>query len=90
MATHINIDELIERKKEILEKKKTIPKENIDEIKELVKEYDRIQKKIQYYSDEEYRINKCLSSNKYNKSHKETYNNYHKNYQALKKANAVF
>ena len=58
MTSYIDINELKEIKRQILERKKTIPKENIEEIKEILKEYFRIQKKIQYYSDDEHRINK--------------------------------
>ena len=58
MTSYIDINELKEIKRQILERKKTIPKENIEEIKKILKEYFRIQKKIQYYSDDEHRINK--------------------------------
>ena len=58
MTSYINIDELKEKKRQILERKKRIPRENIDEIKEVAKEYFRIQKKIQYYTDEDHRLNK--------------------------------
>ena len=39
MTSYINIDELKEKKRQILERKKRIPRENIDEIKEVAKEY---------------------------------------------------
>ena len=52
MSSQYDIGLLKTQKKEILERKKLIPKENIEEIKDIAKEYFRIQKKIQYYSDE--------------------------------------
>ena len=90
MTSYINIDELKEKKRQILERKKRIPRKNIDEIKEVAKEYFRIQKKIQYYTDEDHRLNKITSTIERNKANKETYNEYHRNYQALKKVNSVF
>ena len=90
MTSHIDIEMLKEKKKEILERKKRIPKENLEEIKEVAKEYFRIQKKIQYYTDEDHRLNKITSTMERNKANKESYNEYHRNYQALKKANSVF
>ena len=53
-----NLNELLEIKKQVLLKKKSIAKEDTQAIKEILKEYMRIQKKIQYYSNEEYRLNK--------------------------------
>ena len=90
MTSYINIDELKEKKRQILERKKRIPRENIDEIKEVAKEYFRIQKKIQYYTDEDHRLNKITSTIERNKANRETYNEYQRNYHALKKANSVF
>ena len=90
MTSHIDIDELIVKKREILERKKRIPRENLEEIKEVEKEYFRIQKKIQYYSDEEHRLNKITSTMERNKANRELYNQYQRSYQALKKANSVF
>ena len=90
MTSYINIDELKEKKRQILERKKRIPRENIDEIKEVAKEYFRIQKKIQYYTDEDHRLNKITSTMERNKANRESYNEYQRNYQALKKANSVF
>jgi hypothetical protein len=50
----------------------------------------RIQKKIQYYSDEEHRKQKNLKDIENHKSHHEKYNEYHKlyqrNYMMLKRA----
>ena len=60
-----DINELLEMKKQILLKKKTIAKEDTEAIKEALKEYMRIQKKIKYYSDEEYRKQKILKDIEY-------------------------
>ena len=90
MTSYINIDELKEKKRQILERKKRIPRENLEEIKEVAKEYFRIQKKIQYYTDEDHRLNKITSTIERNKANRETYNEYQRNYHALKKANSVF
>ena len=90
MSSKYDIEQLKELKKEILERKKTIPKENKAEIKEVANEYFRIQKKIQYYSDEQHRLNKNLVDNERHKQNKDAYNEYHRNYNALKKMNTVF
>jgi hypothetical protein len=51
----------------------------------------RIQKKIQYYSNEEYRLNKIKEVNEYNQSHKENYNEYQRIYQFNKtKTKTIF
>ena len=47
----------------------------------------RIQKKIQYYSNDEHRKNKINTANEYNKSHQENYNEYQKIYYRAKKLN---
>ena len=80
-----DIDELNEMKKQILLKKKQTPKEDTEQLKEILNEYMRIQKKIKYYSDEEHRKNKINSVSIYNKSHQENYNLYQKNYYRAKK-----
>ena len=85
MSSQYDIRLLKAQKKEILERKKLIPKENIEEIKEVVKEYFRIQKKIQYYSDENHRSNKIATMMERNKVNKEAYNEYQRKYQALKR-----
>ena len=90
MTSIYDIEMLKEQKKQILERKKSIPKENIGEIKEVAKEYFRIQKKIQYYTDEQHRLNKIATTNERNKTiNKDAYNEYHRNYNALKKMNSV-
>ena len=76
-----DINELIEMKKQILLKKKQIPKEDTEAIKEILKEYMRIQKKIQYYSNEEHRKQKIIENIKNHNTNKEKYNLYQKLYQ---------
>ena len=84
------INDLIEQKKQILLKKKSITVDDIDSKKELLKEYMRVQKKIQYYSNDEYRKNKITKVNEYNKSNKDNYNEYQKYYYTtIRKLNAV-
>ena len=50
-------------------------------IKEILKEYMRIQKKIQYYSNEEHRKQKIIENIKNHNTNKEKYNLYQKLYQ---------
>ncbi len=76
-----DINELIQQKQEILNNKKLIDKNDVEAIKENLKQYMRIQKKIQYYSNEEYRKQKILNSIEYNKLNLEKYNEYQKFYQ---------
>jgi hypothetical protein len=84
------INDLIEQKKQILLKKKSITVDDIDSKKELLKEYMRVQKKIQYYSNDEYRKNKITKVNEYNKSNKDIYNEYQKYYYTtIRKLNEV-
>ena len=54
-------------------------------IKDLNREYSRIQMKIKYYSDDDYRKAKCNAVKLFNKIHSETYNIYQKNYKKNKK-----
>lgn len=82
-----DINSLMEMKKQILLKKKQTPKEDTEAIKEILKEYMRIQKKIQYYSDEEHRKNKIIENIENHKKNKDVYNEYQKNYYRLKKLN---
>ena len=89
MSSQYDIGLLKTQKKEILERKKLIPKENIEEIKDIAKEYFRIQKKIQYYSDENHRLNKNILDSERHKANKDTYNEYQKKYYALKKLNTT-
>ena len=84
-----DINELFEMKKQILLKKKTIAKEDTEAIKEALKEYTRIQKKIKYYSDEEYRKQKILKDTENHKNNKDDYNEYHKLYYRAKILNLI-
>ena len=45
----------------------------------------RIQKKIQYYRDDEYRLNKIKAATEYNKSNVDKLNEYHRLYYQNKK-----
>ena len=85
----VNIEELLEEKRQILLRRRNTPKSDIEAIKAIDKEYLRVYVKIKYHTNEDIRINKCNSSNIYNKTHKETYNEYHKVYQASRKLNVV-
>jgi len=82
------IKNLIEEKKRILQKRRETPKDDIEALKELYKDYMRIYMKIQYHTNEDKRINKCLSTTIYNITHKGKYKEYqrtyHKEYQARK------
>lgn len=73
------INNLLNEKKQILERRRNTPKRDIETLKEINKDYMRIYMKIQYHTDENKRLLKCLSSNNYNKSHNE-YNEYQKTY----------
>ena len=53
-------------------------------MKDLNREYSRIQMKIKYHSNEDYRKAKCNAVKAFNKAHIETYNNYQKLYQRNK------
>lgn len=80
-----DINELIEMKNNLLSKKAITPKEDTETIKNITLEYMRIQKKIQYYRDNEYRQNKIKEVSQYNKENAEKYNEYHKTYRAARK-----
>ena len=75
-----DINELIQQKQDILNKKKSIDKNDVEAIKEILREYMRIQKKIQYYSNEEYRKHKILKSIENNNNNIERYKEYQKFY----------
>jgi len=79
-----DINQLINMKNNILQKKRETPKTNTDLIKQLNNEYSKIQMKIKYYSNDDYRKNKCKLVSAYNKAHIEAYNNYQKLYQRSK------
>ena len=79
-----DINELIQLKNNILLRKKNVKNEPLL-IKDLNREYSRIQMKIKYYSDDEYRKAKCDAVKLFNKIHSETYNIYQKNYKKNKK-----
>ena len=49
----------------------------------------RIQKKIQYYGDEEHRKQKILKDTENHKKNKDDYNEYHKLYYRAKKLNLI-
>ena len=79
-----DINELIQLKNNILLRKKNVKNDPLL-IKDLNREYSRIQMKIKYYSDDEYRKAKCDAVKLFNKIHSETYNIYQKNYKKNKK-----
>jgi hypothetical protein len=83
MNSH-DINELIELKNNILLRKKDVKNDPLL-IKDLNREYSRIQMKIKYYSDDDYRKAKCNAVKLFNKIHSETYNIYQKNYKKNKK-----
>jgi len=74
------INNLLEEKKRILQKRRETPKNDIEALKEINNEYMRIYMKIQYHTDENKRNNKCLSTAIYNKNHLEEYKKYQKEY----------
>ena len=79
-----NLDQLLELKNDILKRCRDVPKDNIELKKELKREYSKIQMKIKYYSNEDYRKAKCDSVKADNKAHIEAYNLYQKNRHRLK------
>ena len=79
-----DINELIQLKNNILLQKQNNKNDPLL-IKDLNREYSRIQMKIKYYSDDEYRKAKCDAVKLFNKIHSETYNIYQKNYKKNKK-----
>lgn len=83
-----NLNELLDLKNDILKRCREVPnngdKDNIELKKELKREYGKIQMKLKYYSNEDYRKAKCDSVKAYNKAHVEAYNLYQKNWQRLK------
>ena len=85
IMSSINLNELQQKKKEILERKRKIDKNDIEAIKEILREYMRIQKKIQYYSNEEYRKQKNLNDLENHKKNIDKYKEYHRYYYQLKK-----
>ena len=85
----INLNELQQKKREILERKKTIDKTDIEAIKEILREYMRIQNKIKYYSNEEYRKQKNLNDLENHKNNPNKYREYHKYYYQLRKLQAT-
>lgn len=80
----MNVNELIELKKDVLNRRRNADINDLDNIKELGREYSRIQMKIKYYSDENYRKAKCETVKSYNKTNVIIYNNYQKLYQRNK------
>ena len=78
-----DINELIQLKNDILLRKKDVRDDPLL-IKDLNREYSRIQMKIKYYSDDDYRKAKCNAVKLFSKIHSETYNIYQKNYKKNK------
>ena len=81
----MNIEELNELKNDVLTRRRNANTNDIHIIKDLNREYSRIQMKIKYYSDEDYRKAKCETVKAYNKTNIIIYNNYQKIYQRNKK-----
>jgi hypothetical protein len=79
-----DINELIQLKNDILLRKKDVRDDPLL-IKDLNREYSRIQMKIKYHSDDDYRKAKCNAVKLFNKIHSETYNIYQRNYKKNKK-----
>ena len=75
------INKLLEEKKRILQRRRETPKNDIETLKEINNDYMKIYMKIQYHTDENKRINKCFSSNIYNKKNYTDYKNYQRIYQ---------
>ena len=67
------INSLLEDKERILKKRRETPKNDIEALKEINKDYMRIYMKIQYHTDDNKRLNKCLSTTIYNNTHKSKY-----------------
>jgi len=80
----MNIEELKELKKDVLNRRRNADINDLDIMKELGREYSRIQMKIKYYSNEDYRKAKCETVKAYNKTNVIIYNNYQKLYQRNK------
>ena len=80
----MNIEELKELKKDVLNRRRNADINDLDIMKELGREYSRIQMKIKYYSNEDYRKAKCETVKAYNKTNVIIYNNYQKIYQRNK------
>ena len=74
------INNLLEEKKQILQRRRETNKNDIETLKEVNKDYMRVYMKIQYHTDENKRLLKCNSSNIYNKNHHTEYYNYQKTY----------
>ena len=89
IMSSINLNELQQKKKEILERKRKIDKNDIEAIKEILREYMRIQKKIQYYSNEEYRKQKNLKDIENYKKNIDKIKEYRKNYYQLRKLQTI-
>ena len=83
------MDQLIELKNNVLNRRRNADINDLESIKELNREYSRIQMKIKYYSSAEYRKAKCETVKAYNKANVEYYNNYQKLYQRNKKLNQL-
>jgi hypothetical protein len=79
-----SIEELTELKNNVLNRRRNADINDLEAMKELNREYSRIQMKIKYHSSENYRKVKCETVKAYNKSNVETYNNYQKLYQRNK------
>ena len=79
-----DVNQLIELKQDILQRRRNANVNDLSIMKDLNREYSRIQMKIKYYSNEDYRKAKCNAVKAFNKAHIETYNNYQKLYQRNK------
>ena len=83
----MNVEELMELKKDVLNRRRNADINDLDNMKDLNREYSRIQMKIKYYSSDDYRKAKCNTVKAYNKLNVESYNNYQKLYQRNKRLN---
>jgi hypothetical protein len=79
-----DVNELILLKNSILQQKNNVRNDPLL-IKDLNRQYSKIQMKIKYYSDDEYRKAKCNASKLFNTIHSDTYNTYQRNYKKNKK-----
>jgi hypothetical protein len=81
-----DLNELIQLKTSILQQKNNVRNDPLL-IKDLNCQYSRIQMKIKYYSDDDYRKAKCNASKLFNTIHSDSYNTYEINYKKIRNRN---
>ena len=85
----VDMNKSIEEKEAALSKRRATPKADVDTIKFLNKKYLRIYKKIQYHSDSDHRYQKIMETMERNRTNREVYNVYQRDYHAKRKLNVV-